>query len=128
MKTIFQTTDIGEMTVIKSILDAAGIKCMLLDEYYSHIVQPALIYTGGGRLAVADEQEAEARALIEDFIKTVKPELSLTETGLAHTPKCPACGSTEFAPAFWSVFFGGDKYKCKNCGTKFELDEKKTDA
>ena len=127
MKTIYQTADIGEMTVIKSVLESSGIECMLLDEY-SQIFRPStLTYSGGGRLAVADEQEMDARALVEDYLKTVNSSETDTDSEIEKPVKvkmknnCPECGSEEFAPAFWSVFFGGNKYKCRNCGAAFTL-------
>jgi len=127
MKTIYQTWDVGEMTVVKTILESSNIKCVLLDEY-SQILKPStLMYSGGGRLAVSDEQEEDAKAIIEDYLKTVgSPE---TVTALENEgpireetkARCPECGSEEFTPSFWSMFFGGNKYKCGNCGTKFQL-------
>lgn len=127
MKTIYQTPDIGQMTVIKSVLESSGIECILLDEY-SQIIRPStLTFSGGGRLAVADEKEEDARAIIEDYLKTVDSPEKNTEPEdkgplkEKSKDKCPECGSEDFAPDFWSVFFGGNKYKCGKCGVKFIL-------
>ncbi|GEM_PF-1369496 len=120
MKTIYRTSDIGEMTVIKSVLEASGIKCVLLDEF-SPLVRP--VFSGGGRLTVADEKEEEARVIIKDYLNTVNLPEKAAEPKTTEA-RCPECGSREFAPAFWSVFFGGNKYKCGNCGAKFKSDGK----
>lgn len=132
MKTVYQTSDVGEMTIIKSVLESSGIDCMLLDEYTQIIRPSTLEYSGGGRLAVADEKEEEAKAIIDDYLKTVNT--GKTDSALEAEPvvnaeaknKCPECGSTEFEPAFWSIFFGGNKFKCKYCGTTFKIENKTT--
>ncbi|MCX5776644.1 MAG: DUF2007 domain-containing protein [Candidatus Firestonebacteria bacterium] len=117
MKTIYQTSDIGQMTVVKSVLESAGINCVLLDEY-TQILRPATLqFSGGGRLAVEDEKEEEALELLADYLKTVNTE----EESINNSSKCPECGSTEYEPAFWSVFFNGNNFKCNKCGAKFKI-------
>ena len=107
------------MTVIKSYLESSGIQCYLLDEY-TQIVRPSTLqFSGGGRLAVPDEQEADAREIISDYLKTINEE-EPAEIKKAVL-KCPECGSEEFAPTLLSIIFGGNKYKCSACGNKFRL-------
>ncbi|MFH1073885.1 MAG: DUF2007 domain-containing protein [Candidatus Firestonebacteria bacterium] len=120
MKTVFQTNDVGTMTVVKSILESSGISCVLLDEYTQLVKPSALQFSGGGRLAVADEREEEAKAIIEDYLKTVKENSSFTKETVKSNLKCPECGSKEFVPTLWSILFGGNKYKCAACGNKFK--------
>ena len=120
MKVVFQSIDMGALAVVKSILESDNIRCALLDEY-SQINRPnTLQFSGGGRLAVADEQEAEARMIIEDYLKTINSEVEpATETKKIEL-SCPECGSEEFSPTFLSIFLGNGHYKCKSCGKKFK--------
>jgi len=113
MKVIFQSNDIGSITVVKSILDASGIPAVMLDEY--SLYPSTLLYSGGGRLAVADEQEKEAAIIIGDYLKTIK------EPSSPSALKCPVCGSEEFSPTLLSIIFGSNKYKCPACRHKFKI-------
>jgi len=121
MKVVFQSNDIGAMTVVKSVLESAQIECVLLDEYTQLVRPSVLLYSGGGRLAVADEREEEAKAIIDDYLKTINEDASPEKETEKSNLKCPECGSEEFAPTLLSIIFGGDKYKCAACGNKFQL-------
>ena|SRR5438105_5670542 len=121
-----QFRDLPDALVVKSILDSAGIECLLGDEnivrldwFWSNLV-------GGVKLWVRQQDLEQAENLIE---QNPPEEFNIEGVGEFKQPRCPMCESFEvsFEPlrkriAFLSAYAGmplplkRQGWKCHSCG------------
>jgi len=113
MGIVYESNDISEIAMIQSVLGGAGIAFTVYDElHYKRI--------GGTKIAVRDDQEEEARAIIEDYLQSVSGGSGAKKIVKEAPIYCPECNSKDCVQTFWSMFTNTPKYKCRSCGYKFK--------
>jgi hypothetical protein len=143
--TVARYRDMPEAIVARSVLEAAGIDCLLRDENTVRMDWLWSNMIGGMRLQVTTENEAEARELLAQPMPASFP----VDSGPDFVqPVCPRCGSMDVMPDDMdrkikaaSSFAGGiplivglpalafqrdDVWKCNACGCKWTDDGEPT--
>jgi Putative prokaryotic signal transducing protein len=118
--------DLPDPLAVKSILDSAGIECLLGDEnvvrldwFWSNLV-------GGVKLWVRQQDMDQAENLIE---QSIPEEFSVEGVGDFKQPRCPICGSFDVSleqvnksVALISASVGlpiplkPKRWRCRSCG------------
>lgn len=135
-----QFRDLPDALAVKSILNSAGIECLLGDEnvvrldwFWSNLV-------GGVKLWVRQQDRDQADNLID---QSIPEEFSVDGVGEFKQPRCPICKSFDVSfeqlnkpVAFISAFLGfpiplkRQRWKCHACGhswPKFDEAENRLD-
>jgi len=116
MGIVYETTDISEMAMIESVLRAASIEYTNIGDA-SYGREGVLL-----KLAVPDENEADARAVIDDYFQSISGGEGAEKIVKEKALYCPECNSKDCVQTFWSMFTNTPKYKCQGCGNKFSPD------
>lgn len=78
---------------LKSILESNGIKALVFDDQVSSILPHLTLAAGGPRLAVLEEDEIEAKKLLDAVIKQRYFNIPSKVKQNPDSPKCPHCGN-----------------------------------
>jgi len=118
--------DLTDALVVKSILDSAGIECLLGDENIVRLDWFWSNFVGGVKLWVRQRDLEQAENLIE---QNPPEEFNVEGVGEYKQPRCPICKSFDvsFEPlnkpiAFMSMYAGiplpikHQGWKCHSCG------------
>jgi len=65
MKTVAACNSLDEALLLKSLLEGSGIAAIVPDEHSAHIAPPYVLVSGGVRVQVPDEDEEDARRILE---------------------------------------------------------------
>lgn len=139
---VFSSTYSFEANLIFSILESNGLHPFIQDE---HTVQMQPLYSyaiGGVKVFVPEDEAANAKELIDDYMKTVsttndeeepdKPEIKKDQTA------CPRCGKDNIAVRYdvnmgllllyilslvglFLLLFTPKVYTCMHCGKKWKI-------
>jgi hypothetical protein len=109
-----------EALLVKGELDSAGIDCELVDDNVARAL--GSVMSGGVKLQVAKEDEAEARAILG---QDIPPTLTDEASGLQYTqPRCPHCNSLQVSTNDEAPPTPGlDDLKCDDCLHRWQQKE-----
>lgn len=128
-----------EAVIARSVLDSAGIECLLPDENTLRMNWLWTIALGYVGLWVRADDAADAAQLLDqDWIK----EFTVDGVGLYKQPRCPRCGSFDVSDrelikrlaglsllAFWlfsvvpPIRLRRSGWKCHNCGNAWQEEQ-----
>lgn len=133
--TIARYRDMPEAFVARSVLESAGVACILRDENTVRMDWLWSNLIGGMRLQVAAKDEAAAREFLS---QPIPPNFEVDSGPQFEQPACPRCGSVDVvsddrdrkvkAAAILVLFFPvpaaprEDVWKCNACGCKWSDD------
>ena len=66
MKTVAACNSLDEALLLKSVLEGSGIAAIVPDEHAAHIAPPYVLIGGGVRVQVPDEDEEDARRILDE--------------------------------------------------------------
>ena len=133
LATLCRFRDVPEALLAKSVLESAGIECLLAD---ANIIRTDWLWSnlvGGVKLRVLEEDLEEAASLLNQSA----PELfAMQDPGDVQQPSCPRCHSAEVSmddlhhPEVAAAFPAGDApragnpaWTCQSCGNQwYELE------
>ncbi len=68
MKEIYSTSSLSEADIVKSFLEAEGIKCMLQDRNIASSY-PAVVFYSGVKVVVRDKDYNLAKQIMQDYLQ-----------------------------------------------------------
>ena len=68
MKEVYSTSSLSEADIVKSFLEAEGIKCILQDRNIA-TSYPAVVFYSGIKVVVSDEDYDLAKQIIQDYLQ-----------------------------------------------------------
>lgn len=67
--TVFQSPNLGEIAIVKSLLEESGIVVINLDETIGSLAPHHTFGSGGSRLAVDKGDVEDAKEIIQDYLR-----------------------------------------------------------
>ncbi len=125
---------------LKSVLESNGIRTLIFDDQVSSILPHLTLAAGGPRLAVLEEDEIEAKKLVDAVIKQRYFSIPSKVKQIPKSTKCPRCGNDALTVVkiprkiisflatllFMFPFVLRKKYtQCDNCGAYWRISRLK---